>query len=142
MVTPRFKTERLTFADTGDWWEIRTTLTVALDREFSDIALQSQSLLQLSDPSNTSSEVVKSLAARMDQLMLKCTAAWSYGAVIEAILHNSIPVHHYQQVGDRMVSLYSPLMLKRLETLLNASSSLLNPGQSLGTDSPSQPNLP
>lgn len=116
---PRFRSERLSFPDTGDWWDIRTVLTVGLDREFSDIALKTQLLLK---PDAGNPEIVGNLAQRMDALVLKCTTGWSYGEVSEAILHNEVPAPHYQIAGDRMVKLYSPLLLKNIETLLSASS--------------------
>lgn len=115
---PRFKSERLSF-DTGDWWDIRSVLSVGLDREFSDIALKTQLLLK---PDVGNPEMVADLAQRMDALVLKCTTGWSYGEINEATLHNEVPAPHYQIAGDRMVKLYAPLLLKNIEMLLSASS--------------------
>jgi len=114
--TTRFKSERLSFPDTGDWWEIRLVLNVALDREYALIALQSQELTGPSDPR------VLTLSERTHALLLKCTTGWSYGPVDEATLDNEIPANHYNEVGKRMVTLYSPLVLARIEMLLSASS--------------------
>ncbi len=120
---PRFKTELLEF-DTGDFWEIRCSLSVALDREFTEVALRSQETLK---EGFADTGLVAELARRMDALVLKCTTDWSYGELTAEVLHNEVPAEHYQTVGARMAELFTPLVLKRVEALLSASSSLSSP---------------
>lgn len=115
----RHRSERIDLADTGDWWEIRAFLTVALDRDFAQIAAESQ---RLTGP-EVDAAFLANLAKMTDALVLRCTTSWSYGEVSEQVLHSEVPAHHYEQVTNRMLELYSPLVLRRIENLLSDSSS-------------------
>ena len=120
-ISKRYNQIVIDFPDTGDRWCIRSALTVGLDREFATIGLASQEIKSVSDPA------VLVLAERTDRLLLACTTEWSYGPIDLDTLHNQVPASHYNEVGRQMVARYTPLVLERIENLLNVSSSPSNP---------------
>lgn len=113
---------REAFTGTGDWWDLRRELTVALDREFGLVALASQ---EVTGPTDAR---VEALAERTDRLLLGCTTGWSYGPLDLDTLHHKVPASHYSRVGEVMVQMYAPLVLKRIEALLSGFSSPSSPG--------------
>lgn len=115
------KTERIDFADTGDFWEFRSFLTVAMEREWLKFSVDTRETFQNNDPA-----LLDSLARRMDALAVGATVAWSYGPVTLETFYN-IPAHHYAQVASRLGDLYSPLVVTAIERGLNVCSSLLSP---------------
>ena len=135
---PRFKTERIDFPDTGDWWEIWRTLTVLRHRRFAAVALKTQALWR---PEVEAADI-PGLAAEMDEVVLDCTVRWSYGDVTIATLHNDDPAHHFEEAGGRMVTLYSPLVLAHIESLLSVSSSLSREPETNGSRSPASSQTP
>jgi hypothetical protein len=114
------KTERIEFKDTGDWWEFKTYLTVASEREYAQHALDSQATLSNPDPA-----IMESLARRMDELVVKSTVAWSYGPLTLDTFYD-LPAHHYAQVAKRLGDLYSPLVVTAIERAVSNYSLLLN----------------
>jgi len=116
------KVERITFDDdSGDWWEIRGFLSVALEREFVQHAVDAQETFTNDDP-----ELIVNLAKRMDDMVVKSTVAWSYGPVSLEILYSEVPGYHYADVAKRIGDLYSPLVVQSIERGLESYSLLLS----------------
>jgi hypothetical protein len=114
------KTERIQFAS-QDYWEFKTYLTVAQERQWVQHAIDAQITLHDGSP-----ELVTSLARRMDLLVIAQTVEWSYGPVTLETFYE-IPSHHYAEVADRMGDLYSPLVLRSIERGLQLYTSLSSP---------------
>jgi hypothetical protein len=130
-------TERINF-DNGRYWEIRASLTVGLDREWSEICTGCMTL-EGAEKANLA-DTIKAITSRLDPFILRVTTAWSYGPVTQETLLNQVPAPDYEKVTDRLVQLYSPLFLGRIERALNAFSSPSSPAAS--TPSPTSSPTP
>lgn len=117
------KVERITFDDdSDDWWEIRGFLSVALEREFVQHAVDAQETFTNEDP-----ELIIKLAKRMDDMVVKSTIAWSYdGPVTLETLYSEVPGYHYAEVCQKIGDLYSPLIVKSIERGLENYTLLLS----------------
>jgi len=116
------KVERITFDDdSGDWWEIRGFLSVALEREFVQHAVDAQETFTDEDP-----ELIIKLAKRMDEMVVKSTIDWSYGPVNMDTFYNEVPGYQYADVAKRIGDLYSPLIVKNIERGLETYTLLLS----------------
>jgi len=111
------KTETIYF-DESEHWEFKTYLTIGQERKWVQHAIDAQATIQ-----DNSSELIESLARRMDQLVVDQTVAWSFGSV-DLDTFYTIPSYHYAEVADRMGDLYSPLVVKCIERGLQLYTSL------------------
>lgn len=132
---PRTGVERVTFLDTGDWWEYKTIFTVAMEREWLSLAMGARL-----DGNNLD---VQELASQTDLLILRSSVDWSYGPprrwyhrlpfvpspkypMTPTALRHFIPYQHFSWVADRMGDYYSPLVEMSAERLAKICSSLLS----------------
>ena len=115
------KTHTIKFEDTEDWWELRTYLPVALEREYIQHAVDAQETYTNQDP-----ELIKSLAERMDKLVVQSTIAWSYGPVDLDTLYQEVPGPQYMQVAEWVGQVYGPLVSKSIEKGLEIYTQHLN----------------
>ena len=115
------KIETIAFPESDDWWEIRTYLPVALEREFVQHAIDAQETLTNPDPS-----IIISLAKRMDHMGVRSTIAWSYGPIDIDTFYNEVPGEHYAVIAKKIGDLYSPLIVKSIENGLESYTLLLN----------------
>lgn len=103
------------------WWDIRPFLNLALERDFVDHAIKAQATLHDSSP-----ELVQALIDPADELVVRCSLAWSYDEEVSVrILREEVPGHHYHTVAEKMGDIYSPLVVKAIEVGQRTYSSLL-----------------
>lgn len=120
-------TERINLAD-GRWWAVRSSLTVGLDREWSEICAGC-AMLETMEPA-TLAATIKTLTSRLDPFILRVTTEWSYGPVTQETLVNEVDARDYETVTGKLVTLYSPLFLERIERVRSAFSLPSSPGGS------------
>ena len=101
------KTETIRFDDgSDDWWEFRTYLTQATEKEFIQIGMDAQVTLEDNSP-----ELIEQIAHHTNEMIAACTVLWSYPHPITSdSIYNEIPSHHTAAVVERMGDLYSPLV--------------------------------
>jgi len=121
------KVERIIFNDdSGDWWEIRGFLPVALEREFVQHTMDAQVTLTQEYLDDPDPSIIIDLAKRMDVLVVQSTVGWSYGPVDMDTFYNKVPGYHYADVAKRIGDLYSPLIVKSIERGLENYTLLLH----------------
>lgn len=142
---PRQGVERVTFTDTGDWWEFKTIFTVAMEREWLGMAISAAG----------ENVDIRGLAEVVDQLMVSASVSWSYGPpkptglsrlkfwerhqtypLDTHSLRHHIPSYHHGFMAERMGDYYSPLVERSAERLVRNCSSLLKGEQTSPKSSP------
>ncbi len=100
----------------GEWWMIKTALTVGQEREYFDVLQSIGAAVGNGDGENgPDTEALAVLEARMRSLILACTVSWSYGAVDLDTLDSHVYGEHFRLTVDRMREYYAPLVVKAVE---------------------------